>query len=209
MWWHFTQSGDVCFNDGDLDLEYHSAGPQLLHFCNSNLEDVSERAQSCRQSCVTKQLEMPIDAVRMYNGDGNLVDVVTAPQEMDTSFNASVVCDVHFSLVSTPGNIPNDVESDPEIPTTSTPLPSQSEAVPLSEPDAGVCADMVVEVPNNPMCELKTSVCKVIAKLLGLSSELREFDNVGSFAKSKNRPLPIHLKKTQKMAQHFRTQGIH
>ena len=98
---------------------------------------------------------MPIDAVRMYNGDGNLVDVVTAP-----------------------GNVQNNVES---------------EAVPLSEPDAGVCADMAVEVPNNPMCELKTSVCKAIAKLLGLSSELREFDNVGSFAKSKNRPLPIHL----------------
>ena len=111
---------------------------------------------------------MPIDAVRMYNGDGNFVNVVTAPQEMDTSFNASVVCDVHFPLVSTPGSVQNDVESDPEIP--STPLPSQSESVPLSEPDAGVCADMAVEVPNNPMCELKTSVCKALAKLLGLSS---------------------------------------
>ena len=29
VWWHFTQSGDVCFNDGNSDLEYHSAGPQL------------------------------------------------------------------------------------------------------------------------------------------------------------------------------------
>ena len=69
--------------------------------------------------------------------------------------------------------------------------------MPLSEPDAGVCADMVVEVPNNPMCELKKSVCKAIAKLLGLSSELSEFDTVRSFAKSKDRPLPIHLKKTK------------
>ena len=50
---------------------------------------------------------MPIDAVRMYNGDGNLVNVVIAPQEMDTSFNASVVCDVHFPLVSTPGSVQN------------------------------------------------------------------------------------------------------
>ena len=32
MWWHFTQSGDVCFNDGDSDLEYHSAGPQLRRY---------------------------------------------------------------------------------------------------------------------------------------------------------------------------------
>ena len=84
MWWHFTQSGDVCFNDGDSDLEYHSAGPQLFHFRNSNLEDVSERAKSCWQSCITKQFVMPIDAVRMYNGDVNFVNVVTAPQEMDT-----------------------------------------------------------------------------------------------------------------------------
>ena len=59
---------------------------------------------------------MPIDAVRMFNGDGNLVNVVTVPQELDTSFNASVVCDVHFPLVSTPGNVHNDVESGPEIP---------------------------------------------------------------------------------------------
>ena len=91
-------------------------------------------------------------------------------RKMDTSFNTSVVCDAHFSLVSTTGtvhNVQNDVESGPEILTTSTPLPSQSESVPLSEPDAGVCADMAVEVPNNPMCELKTSVCKAIAKLLG------------------------------------------
>ena len=209
VWWHFTQSGDVCFSDGDSDLEYHSAGPQLLHFRNSNLEDVSERAKSCWQSCVTKQLEMPIDAVRIYNGDGNLVNVVTAPQEMDTSFNASVVCDVHFPLVSTPGNVQNDVESGPEIPATSTPLPTQSEAVPLSEPDAGVCADMAVEVPNNPMCELKMSVCKAIAKLLGLSSELREFDTVGHVAKSTERPLPIQLKKHKKWLYTFVDSFIH
>ena len=98
---------------------------------------------------------MPIDAVRMYNGDGNLVNVVTAPQEMDISFNAYVVCDVHFPLVSTPGNVQNDVESGPEIPAMSTPLPSQGESVPLSEPDVEVCADMAIEVPNNPICELK------------------------------------------------------
>ena len=104
------------------DLEYHSAGPQLLHSRNSNLEDASERAKSCWQSCVMKQLVMPIDVVRMYNGDRNL-DVVTAPQEMDTSFNTSVVCDVHFPLVSIPGNVRNDLESGPEIPATSTPLP--------------------------------------------------------------------------------------
>ena len=65
------------------------------------------------------------------------------------------------------------MESDPGIPATRSPLPSQSESVPLSEPDAGVSADMAVEVTNNPMCELKTFVCKAIAKLLGLSSELR------------------------------------
>ena len=147
---------------------------------------------------------MPIDAVRIYNGDGNLVDTVTAPQEMDTSLNTSVVCNVHFPLVSTPGTVQNDVESDPDFPATSTPLPSQSESVPLSEPDAGVSTDMAVEVTNNPMCELKTSVCKAIAKLLGLPSELREFDNVRSFAKSKERPLSIHLKKHKKWALHFR-----
>ena len=109
------------------------------------------------------------------------------------------------------GHVPhaNDVESDPEIPATSTPLPSQSESVPLSEPDAGVCADMAVKVSNNPICELKTSVCKAIAKLLGLSSELREFDNVGSFTKSKNRPLPIHLKKHKKWLYTFVDSFIH
>ena len=55
---------------------------------------------------------------------------------------------------------------------------------------------MVVEVPNNPICELKTSVCKAIAKLLGHGYK---------FANSKERPLPIHLKKHKKWALHFRT----
>ena len=34
VWWHFTQSGDVCFNDDESDLEYHSAGPQSVPFRN-------------------------------------------------------------------------------------------------------------------------------------------------------------------------------
>ena len=204
MWWHFTQSGDVCFNDGDSDLEYHSAGPQLLCFCNSNLEDVSERAKSCWQSCVTKQLVMPINAVRIYNGDGNLVNMVTAPQEMDTSLSTSVVCNVQFPLVSTPGNVQNDVESDPEIPATSTPLPSQSEAVPLSEPDAGVFADMAVEVTNNPMCELKTTVCKAIAKLLDLFSELREFERLEVLPKVRKDLFQFILKNTKNGLYTFR-----
>ena len=66
---------------------------------------------------------MPIDAVTMYNGDGNLVNGFTAPGKMDTSFNASVVCDAHFLLVSTSGNVQNDVESGPEIPATCTLCP--------------------------------------------------------------------------------------
>ena len=78
---------------------------------------------------------MPIDAVRIYNGDGNLATLVTAPHEMDTSSKTSVVCDIYFPLVTTPGNVLNDVENDPDIPATSTPLnvelsiPSQSKTV--------------------------------------------------------------------------------
>ena len=68
---------------------------------------------------------------------------------------------------------------------------------------------MAVEVPNKPMCELKTSVYKAIAKLLGLTPELREFNNVKNLAKSKERHLPIHLKKHKKLALHFRHSFMH
>ena len=61
-----------------------------------------------------------------------------------------VVCYVCFPLVS--GNVWNDVESGPEIPATSTPLPSQSEAVLLSEPDAGVCTDKQPHVRVKNFC---------------------------------------------------------
>ena len=38
-WWHTTESGDVCFDDGGNDLESVHKGPCLLHFHTSKLSE--------------------------------------------------------------------------------------------------------------------------------------------------------------------------
>ena len=68
--------------------------------------------------------------------------------------------------------------------------------------------DMVgPEVSLNPHSSLQSSVCKTVAKLVGLSDELLEFDRIRSICKSKSRKaLPVELKRHKMLACHFRKQ---
>jgi hypothetical protein len=65
---------------------------------------------------------------------------------------------------------------------------------------------MHVDIPEKEpsTSELTSSVCKGLAKLLGKSSQLSEFEKVRSSTKSRAVPLRSDLHKHKKFAKHFR-----
>ena len=53
-WWHKASAdGRMCFHDGHYDPEFFHAGPELLHFCNSGMEDVSRRSEPAGKKPLT------------------------------------------------------------------------------------------------------------------------------------------------------------
>ena len=60
-WWNSTESGDVCFDDGENGLESVHKCPCLLHFRTSKLSDVVKCSKICWDKCKRDQLELPIE----------------------------------------------------------------------------------------------------------------------------------------------------
>ena len=59
-WWHKASDGSMCFHDGHDDPAFFHAGPELLHFRNSNMEDVSRCSRTCWEEALEKQIFLPV-----------------------------------------------------------------------------------------------------------------------------------------------------
>ena len=63
------------------------------------------------------------------------------------------------------------------------------------------------EVRSEPYSTLQSSMCNTIARLLGVSQDLQEFDRVRSLCKRKGkRVLPVELQRYQSFIRYFRKQ---
>ena len=74
-----------------------------------------------------------------------------------------------------------------------------------NDAEAGYINMDLEEQPSTSSSEFKSSVCKGIAKLLGTSSELVEFDKLRYLAKCKGAPTSAESAKLRQLAKHFRT----
>ena len=76
VWWNKSANGTVMFLDSDLDPEYHTEGPNVLHFRSASLKDVSIRATECWGLILQNKVGLPITAVRVYDScSGSVLNI--------------------------------------------------------------------------------------------------------------------------------------
>jgi hypothetical protein len=84
VWWHRSPEGTVMFLDSDLDLEYRTEGPNVLHFRSASLKDVSARADQCWRAILQDKIGLPITAVRNYDCSGSVLNVTEFGQSSES-----------------------------------------------------------------------------------------------------------------------------
>ena len=96
-WWHKASDGSMCFHDGHDDPAFFHAGPELLHFRNSDMEDVSRRSRACWEKLLRSRypcLSLMLSVAMTVNGEVSTIvsaeehGVVTDPE---ASFDGSFV----------------------------------------------------------------------------------------------------------------------
>ena len=210
VWWHKASDGSICFHDGHDDPEFSDAGPHLLHFRNSNMEDVSRRSKACWQEALERQISLPVDVIRCYDSNGELSRIVSTEEhdvstEPEVSFEGSFVLPPPLTSTPVRQHVPEAAPLEP-LQHSEEHVQEGAECVQEGDVHTEGYVDMVVpEVSPDPHSTLQSSACKALAKLVGVTDELQEFDRIRSVCKSKGtQALPIELKRHKTFACHFR-----
>ena len=74
-----------------LIKESKNKGPQLHHFRTHNLKCEQTYLETCWKQCIEDEVELPVDSVRIYNDNGELVRVQTRDQSMDVQTNSHMI----------------------------------------------------------------------------------------------------------------------
>ena len=168
VWWHKTDNGTIVFLDSDLDPEYHTDGPSVLHFRSASLKDVSNRADQCWRKILCDKIGLPLTAVRVYGTNGSILNVTEVAQTsmtnseelLTTDPNESEPMDTTPLIVDDPGHVENNGGDLSSMSTgimpipliTSTPQRKQAEATPVEEHDsATVCCENSTESESTAM----------------------------------------------------------
>ena len=213
-WWTTSESGNVHFHDGESHSDCHPAGPHVLHAGSSLLEDVTVRSVKCWDDCISLGVHMPIESIRLYNGSGNLISVSPVQpltEEMDVSLNSSIptgACLVP-PVVSTPvlgvARDPPNVSVSP-LPCEEVQSEKEVDSTCVGDDEGGFVDMQVSNTTEDTPSEYMSTVCQSLAKLLGHSAQLLEFDKIRTSLKSHTVKLPSELHKHKKLAWHFRKQ---
>ena len=234
VWWHRTADGNVHFHDANDDAEFSDAGPELLHFRDAEVLDALRRSSSCWQEAVDRKVPLPADVIRCYSSCGDVTAIVATAEnsilsEPEVSFNGSLAEPVFPPKSSTPVRKPGvcsaTAPKPPEFSEWQDALQVEGRCVGEEESvqpmdteefskddvqpkDTEGFVDMAVEeVSLASQITLQSSVCKAVAKLVGVTPELQEFDHVRSLCKSQGkRAAPVMLEKHKALACQFRKQ---
>ena len=229
-WWHRASDDSVCFHDGSDNDDFSDAGPELLHFRNADLQHVLRRSHSCWQDAIDEQVLLPIEDVWHYDSQGDVTVVVSEPRlckremSLDDSFTVPTVSPPLQS--STPvrqQDMCNAASVPPQVSYEHHAMPAERESTQDAESVQPMETEGLAEVsgqPTNtegfvdmtlqvesqdPQGTLQSSVCKAVARVLGISKELFEFDCVWSKCKDPSRPvLPVDMQRHRSLVKYFR-----
>ena len=209
IWWSKDSQGNVTFNDSDNDPTSHPEGPDILHFRCSSYSDVTERARQCWIIIQQCNIGIPLRAIRSIGNNGNVV-VDTPLQEppidevlgMDIS-NEAVDSSTSMSFSPTVASTPkrqNEVQKPLSL---NNVYPTESENTSI---DTRLDESTV---DDTDISELKTTLAKAIAKVLGNNEDIRQFDTIRYSAKQKKTPGTIEAQTHKTMVKAFRKQIVH
>ena len=179
VWWHEGVDGSVCFHDGHDHSEFSNAGPELLHFRNSDMEDVTRCSKACWQEAIEQRVSLPIDVIRCFDSNGEVTRIVFTEEphvlsEPEVSFEES------FMLPTLPppdASTPvrqTSYEAAPLEPLLEHDIQEETECAQKEDIHMEGYVDMAVpEVSQDLHSILQSSVCKAVAKLVGVTEELQ------------------------------------
>lgn len=184
------------------------------------MEDVLRRSKDCWQEALERKAILPLNVVRHFDCHGNVSEIATTEEpgvfrEPEVSFESSfTVPTLPPPATSTPlqGHKAASVQLLQPSEVSETMLEEQGctqeeKSVQTMTTEGFVDMAIVEEVSETPHSALQSSVCKAVAKLLGITPELQEFDHIRSLCRGQDkRPVPVMLQRHKSFAAHFRKQ---
>ena len=209
IWWSKDSQGNVTFSDSDNNPTSHPEGSNILHFCCSSYSDVTERA---RQSWIKIQqchIPIPLRAIRSIGNNGNVVvdtllqePPIDEVPEMDISnegMDSSTSMSFSPTIASTPKG-QNEVQK-PHSSNDMYPTESENTSIDTRLDES--------TVDSTDISELKTTLAKAIAKVLGYNEDIRQFDTIRYSAKQKKNPGTVEAQTHKIMVKAFSKQIVH
>ena len=184
--------GGYKFHDGDSCPSSSLTGPLLLHCRENNVHQVHVRQDESWKYIIEKNIQLPISELKLYNDEGDYVTTCTYKKDTENEMCEDIITTIPpgdadtFATPCIGTSLFANMSQDFRIATTADSTDGQSiHNQPLSvsnleEPSAVPLKTQCIQLPatvSKPCTlhvpELKTKLCRAIAKCTGLTDELR------------------------------------
>ena len=181
-WW--TESANAyAFKDSDSDSDTQVGGPDILHFCTSTLESVTNRQHTCWKQIADNKVSLPTPSICLYDENGHIEHrahfTTTTDEETTDDTQANTP---HQDSDNSTHEEPTEEDSSCQIPEVEVHV-----NIIHDEPEE------LVNETNHDIPQLKTKLAKSLHKAIGMTKELQEFDNIRHKLKAlqhDNKPVP-------------------
>ena len=204
VWWEKTSSG-YHFFDSDEDPDYHKEGPTLMHFRSTHLKQVILEQNKAWDSLLQQSIAIPALRLYRYNTKGNLMSIQHIDGQEDQISGSETELEREDSQFPLENQCTVPVEDDQSTadgqthPTTTTEEVLSRELVEF--------ADTLVDASDNKQItrKYKTKHATEIAKVIGETEELNQFDEIRHRIKSKERPTTYHYTQHENLLAKLQT----
>ena len=172
VWWKETQNGYL-FLDADDDPVSHAEGPCLRHHRSTSMADISKSSKSIWKEIVNKNIDIPTPVLQLYNDDGTPSSKRwNNPQPEDNNEKDNAMGQ----------NLDNDNSISAEEYDNEQNL---EELVLVDEPDDDMNTEPQIQTQDD--VHFQTKHATEIAKVLGTTEDLKEFDKLRRHLKDKQK----------------------
>ena len=189
IWWKKVNEG-IEFLDSDKEAGFHPCGPELHHFRSSNMLEEVKYLERCWQSCIEREVELPLAEIRRYSEAGELISLETCTTTAnvceritDTQTEGSVMLVSNDSTNDASMEVHNDLDNVEDFDCENEYCISTQVSSTLTSEEKPQTS--VSQSP--PTIEMKTSLAKSLVNIVSNIRLLKRFDNLRQKAKEKKK----------------------